>query len=377
MKNTIFYGAGANMKNIIEFFERVGIPFDSPIWDINAAEIKEIKGHPVSLPDFESKTENQKVVITILDEKLSDDISNKLKSLGFETSKSGTVYNTPPIQLNLSDGLNDEERKFINTIMNEKLSMTSFEQLCATMKACKYVCQNNIPGDFVECGVWRGGNAMIAAWVFEKFRAITRNVWLFDTFEGFENAGIEAGEFDLIEENDNSDEFLYNPEYCKNSLEDVRSNFKKMGLRFNNVCFIKGDVLETLSQESELSFIMIPRKIAVLRMDTDYYESTLRQMQVLYPLISKHGVLIEDDYYLYEGVRKAIADYFNASNHATRPLFQSIGGIGIMGIKIEESKVERLRSVTSQGKAHEEPTEPPLDSHESASKNVVLSPNFQ
>lgn len=77
--------------------------------------------------------------------------------------------------------LTDSEKNILLTC--SRFSMASQERLLSTFLACKYVVQNDIPGDFVECGVWRGGNAFLAKKVFAMLNS-PRNVWLFDTFTG-------------------------------------------------------------------------------------------------------------------------------------------------------------------------------------------------
>ena len=79
--------------------------------------------------------------------------------------------------------LDVEEVKLISYVLENNFTMTSVARLVNTLKSCKYAVQNNIPGDFVECGVWRGGHGILAKKIFERMGS-SKKVWMFDTFEG-------------------------------------------------------------------------------------------------------------------------------------------------------------------------------------------------
>lgn len=224
--------------------------------------------------------------------------------------------------------LNEDVRCLIEDVLQSGLTMTWYERLFSTALACKYVVDNSIPGDFVECGVWRGGNAILAAGVF-KMMGAERKVILFDTFEGM----TVPTEKDVQEKNGESAfrEFQEKQrqghnEWCYASLEDVKANFKRYGLLDDNVIFIKGDVLETLSAKENL-----PDQVSVLRLDTDWYESTKKELQVLYPILSENGVIIVDDYGAWKGAKQATDEYFNGMAH--RPFLSYIDHTGRIGIK--------------------------------------------
>ena len=328
--NVVFYGAGGNMKNLLTLLDACGIPFNYPIWDINAEKIKCINGRKVSIPDFESRVTNSKVVITLKDFTTAGIVAEKLRNIGFEIirGKNGFLdfIEIPKNQIfrNFPAEFTDEDKELIYNIKTDDLTMTGYLRLHATLSACKYVIQNNIEGDFVECGVWRGGQSILAASVFKNYGS-NKKVWLFDTFEGFIDAGIKASEYDDVKAGapEWAQGRYYNTAHCGNSLDDIKRNFQKYGVLGDNVIFIKGDVNVTLDSDQ------IPQKISVLRMDTDYYMSTQTQMRVLYPRLSKYGVLMEDDYD-HIGVRSAIDEYFTNSQ---KPLFQYIDFGGRLAIK--------------------------------------------
>lgn len=244
-----------------------------------------------------------------------------LLSLGYVISKAPDRVRHFPVELSKA------ECKILDDVLDRRLTMVNFEGLLATLMACKYVLENSIEGDFVECGVWRGGNAIVAAEMF-RLHGSQKHVWLFDTFLGMTaptgvdhdwKGGLAQGEFDL-----NEREGFNN--WCYASIEDVVGNFEDRGLVGNNIHFIKGDVSQTL-READL-----PEKISVLRLDTDWYESTKMECEVLYPRLSVGGCLIVDDYGHWNGSRIAIDEYF--SQHLNRPFFHATDYARRIGVKL-------------------------------------------
>lgn len=214
-------------------------------------------------------------------------------------------------------------------VLDRKLTMVSPQRLIATIQACKYAIQAEIAGDFVECGVWRGGNSLAAKLVFEQYGS-DRRVILFDTFAGMtEPTELDTSLLDGAAARarfEKSRRAEHNA-WCYASLEDVERNFRDAGSSLANVRFVRGDVLETLEVEENL-----PAAISVLRLDTDWYESTRMEMDVLYPRLSHGGVLLIDDYGHWAGARRAVDEYF-AHSGAPRPLLQYTDYAGRMGVK--------------------------------------------
>jgi hypothetical protein len=177
-------------------------------------------------------------------------------------------------------------------------TMTGNQRQWTLLKALHYVEANGIDGDIVECGVWRGGNMMMLA---EASASSDRKLWLYDTFEGMP----EASTYDVNtlgqsgEDRRNADS-----EWCLASLPEVESNFRRYGLLSDRLVFRKGMVEDTLKNEP------LPERIAILRLDTDFYESTQIELELLYPLLTPGGVLIIDDYGLWQGSKKAVDEYF-------------------------------------------------------------------
>jgi O-methyltransferase len=185
-------------------------------------------------------------------------------------------------------------------------TMTGPERVAALVNAVRYVVANGVEGDFVECGVWRGGSAMAAALVLKELGDERRHLYLYDTFEGMSaptdaDVAIDgkpaAPKFaDRKLGEDSSD-------WCRSPLDDVRRNLDSTGYPAANLHFIKGKVEATLPDE-------MPRgAIAILRLDTDWYESTRHELTHLYPRLVRGGVLIIDDYGHWLGARKAVDEF--------------------------------------------------------------------
>jgi len=117
-------------------------------------------------------------------------------------------------------------------------------------------------------------------------------------------------------------------DWCFTSLEDVRSNFEKAKLLDDNISFVKDDILKTLQDAA-----VLPEKISVLRLDTDWYESTKAELEVLYPRLSIGGVLILDDYGHWAGSKKAVDEYFQ--KNGKRPFFQYTDYSGRVAVKFD------------------------------------------
>jgi len=178
-------------------------------------------------------------------------------------------------------------------------TLTEDRKLMSLYASVNYINENNIDGDFVECGVWRGGCCMLMALSQLKYKSMAdkRRIYLYDTFYGM----TEPGEKDPW--------YAY---FFKGlgaiSADEVKRNMRSTGYPEQNVVLVQGDVLETIPAKE------IPRKISLLRLDTDFYESTKHEMEQLFPLISRGGVLIIDDYYSFAGARKAVDEYIEQNN---------------------------------------------------------------
>jgi O-methyltransferase len=248
-------------------------------------------------------------------------IQTALNKFGYELRKD------PKTQMPVE--LSREECDIVNYVMANKLTMVSHERLWTTLMACKYAIEQDIPGDFVECGVWRGGNALVAAEMF-KLYGVSKKVWLFDTFKGMTaptDADVEAAGGKSAQQQFALDQRDTHNAWCYASLGDVRNSFDKKGLLSENVVFVEGDVCQTLGNADRL-----PEQICVLRLDTDWYESTKKELEVLYPKLSLGGCLIIDDYGYWAGSKKATDEYF--ASQAKRPFLQYTDVTGRVAVKV-------------------------------------------
>jgi O-methyltransferase len=165
-------------------------------------------------------------------------------------------------------------------------------RLLAMAHAVESIDRNDIPGDIVECGVWGGGNIILA-----RLLSPHRRCWLYDTFTGMP----AAGEFDTkMDRKPGGIGMLAVP------LSTVINNLMATETMHLDLCrFIVGQVEETLPQPQNR-----PERIALLRLDTDYYSSTLSELEHLWPLLTPGGILIVDDYGHWIGARRAVDEFF-------------------------------------------------------------------
>jgi O-methyltransferase len=204
-------------------------------------------------------------------------------------------------------------------------TMCGDDGVMTAIEAMKYVLKNGIPGDIVECGVWRGGCCMAMALAVNELGGEPREFWLYDTFEGMtEPTSDDVDKYNqparlrLKQEQPSSGSYTKALNvWCMASLEDVTANVKSINYPYDKFRFIKGDVLTTLPQ-------ITPDKIAVLRLDTDWYASTRLELELLYPKLVSGGVLIIDDYGDWQGARKAADEYFSTVKNA--PLLIRVDG---------------------------------------------------
>ena len=230
---------------------------------------------------------------------------------------------------NNSLDLTDQEKKILDFVFENKLTMGSKVNLAATILAARYVCQNEIKGDFVECGVWRGGHGIAAALTFKLYNRKNR-VICFDTFLGM----TKPTDVDISNHNNlkaitkftASSKGDHN-EWCFASYEDVQANFLQAGVSKDDFELIKGDVAETLPKFKLDA-------ISFLRLDTDWYESTKIELKYLWPLLTVNGVLVVDDYGHWQGSKKAVDEFFQSTPTI---LFHALDYTSRSGIKINSN----------------------------------------
>jgi hypothetical protein len=205
-------------------------------------------------------------------------------------------------------------------------TMTSSLRVVSLIHASKHIAANDIAGDIVECGAWRGGSMMAVAETLKRLGDTTRKLFLYDTFEGMTEPGERDLQFDgrpagelreLIE--------AKTGKWCYAGMEEVEQNLTNTGYPAENIRLIEGKVEDTIPAT-------MPDRIALLRLDTDWYESTRHELVHLYPRLVSGGILIIDDYGHWRGSKEAVDEYF-ASTGTTRPFLHRIDYSGRLVVK--------------------------------------------
>ena len=195
------------------------------------------------------------------------------------------------------------------------------ERCFSLYKAIQYIVKGNIPGDIVECGVWRGGSAMLAALTLIENKQTSRKIYLYDTYEGMpeptdKDIDIHGVPYRSL--------WKKEKDLLTVSLDEVKENMHATGYPIENIIFVKGMVEDTIPRT-------IPNQVALLRLDTDLYESTYHELVHLYPKVVPQGVIIIDDYGHFQGAQEATEKYF--SGEPMKILFHRIDYSCRVGIK--------------------------------------------
>lgn len=211
----------------------------------------------------------------------------------------------------------------------EPYTMTSRERLNALVDAVRYVVVNDIKGALVECGVWKGGSTMAMALTLNEQDNPDRELYLYDTFSGMtsptdldvSHSGSKAK--DVFTKTSNAEDAS---DWCACSIDEVKGNLSSTGYPQEKLHFIEGKVEDTIPKN-------LPESIAILRLDTDWYESTKHELEYLFPLLSPKGVIIIDDYGYWKGARKAVDEYIAEKDICI--LLNRIDFTGRIGIKVK------------------------------------------
>ena len=190
----------------------------------------------------------------------------------------------------------------IDTIVYNN-TMCSKKRVEALAKAIHFVVDNNVPGDFVECGTWRGGLAALMLYYAKDTE--DKRLYVYDTFEGMPEPGEnDCGTSKRMYEENKGD-------WCRAGLDVVKSVLQQVDPSYSDYCYlIKGKVEDTLD-------LIAPQTIALARLDTDWYESTKKELEVLYPRVQPRGYVLIDDYSDWNGCRQAVDEYFSSIQSAT------------------------------------------------------------
>lgn len=195
-------------------------------------------------------------------------------------------------------------------------TMIGGQRLRQLREACHTVLGEHVPGDFIECGVWRGGACILMQAVLRSwygYAPTPRRVFVADSFAGLP---APSGKYKADE---NDWHFTVAPLLAV-SEEQVRENFVAYNLLDEKVVFLKGWFKDTLPKAPI-------EQIAILRLDGDMYESTLDALVPLYEKVAPGGFIIVDDYHAVKGCRQAIDDFHDAAD-IKEPLL-NIDGKGV------------------------------------------------
>jgi hypothetical protein len=202
----------------------------------------------------------------------------------------------------------------------EPYTMTSTERIHALVHAVRHVVRNRIAGDMVECGVWKGGSVMAMALTLLQLGERDRSLYLFDTFSGM----TAPSDVDVDYQGQQA-RVILDAVRCEASQQEVEKAVLSTGYDREKIHFVPGRVEETIPDQA-------PSSIALLRLDTDWYESTQHELQHLFPRLSRGGVIIIDDYGHWRGARQAVDEYI--AQHQIPLFLHRIDYTGRIGVKL-------------------------------------------
>jgi O-methyltransferase len=192
----------------------------------------------------------------------------------------------------------------------QPFSLTGFDRMAGLIAAVNFISRHRIPGDIVECGVWRGGSMMVIARTLLRLGDVGRTLYLYDTFEGMPTPAEVDRSFTGRSAQEEMDATPAGEGiWARATIEDVQANLRSTGYPLDKIRYIKGQVEATIPAT-------LPAHISLLRLDTDWYASTKHELVHLFPLLDRQGLLIIDDYGHYQGAKKAVDEYF-----AGQPIF--------------------------------------------------------
>ncbi len=200
---------------------------------------------------------------------------------------------------NFTAEINYDRKKQIKHF--QEITLASELNLWSIYQSLKYIDNEKIEGDIVECGVYNGNTLAFIGEINDELN-LNKRIWGYDTFNGFVENSFSDKDLDFKTGNKvkhvSSDIYYSLNEVKKNIIQNNNKNFQKYIL-------IEGDILETLNIKDN-----VPNKISFLRLDTDIYKTTKKQLEVLYDKLVPGGVLHIDDYGICPGVKTAVDDFF-------------------------------------------------------------------
>lgn len=181
----------------------------------------------------------------------------------------------------------------------KEFTLTSHERQLQTLSSIVHIIKNNIKGDIVEIGVWRGGTIMIMLYKLMQLGVTDRDIHLYDTFTGM---------------TESSDLDKHNGQYAKDmwwvkcdaGFEDVLTNITSVGYPMDKIHFHVGDIRQVKLED-------VPKTIGLLRLDNDWYELYKFELPIFVPRVPVNGIVTIDDYKWWDGCRTAVDEYIASS----------------------------------------------------------------
>lgn len=231
---------------------------------------------------------------------------------------------TPPAPrpLELPRDYDDAAQETIRAV--KPWTMTSPEKLNALILSVRHVVKHEIPGDIVECGVWRGGSMQAAARTLIEAGDTSRDLYLFDTYEGMSapsdkdrrgHDGASAAELLASSSKESG-------VWALATLDDVQNGMSRIGYPSERIHYVQGMVEQTIPEQG-------PAQISILRLDTDWYASTKHELDHLYPRLSSGGVLLLDDYGWWEGAKTAVDEWLEETGERLLLLRMAEGRVAV------------------------------------------------
>lgn len=230
-----------------------------------------------------------------------------------EKCLTGTIYEDLPMKVLGQEDYDPKIREYGWDWPSVAHTMIGVKRLSNVRSLVESVIGNDIPGDLIETGVWRGGACIMMRAVLKAYGVTDRKIWLADSFKGLPPPDVENFP-------DDEGETFHEYDELSVSVEDVKQNFKKYDLLDDQLVFLEGWFKETLPSASI-------NEIALLRLDGDLYESTIQPLESLYDKVSVGGYIIVDDYHVVKGCKAAINDFCSERNIV--PEIQEIDGVGV------------------------------------------------
>jgi len=227
-------------------------------------------------------------------------VRRAMHAIGFDIVR----YRSQSGSMSLPVDLSTQDRAVLEQIIG--YTMTSVERQMALVQAVRYLVRRGIDGCIVECGVWRGGSSMAVALTLIQEGETNRDLYLYDTFEGMVPPTALDRTADGTSAQAHLDRDVNKTDYwCVAGIDDVQQNMASTGYPEERIHIVQGPVEATIPEHAPIG------NIALLRLDTDWYESTKHELAHLFPLLCEGGILMIDDYGHWEGARKAVDDYLN------------------------------------------------------------------